>query len=184
MITRRKILASAAASLLATPSIAQQVVRIPREYMPTEIDVNDAMTPGAIYVQTEETWLYFVLRQGRAMRYKIAVGAAGRNFQGLAHVGRKAEWPSWVPTASMIEIEPEVYGPFAGGLPGGHERNPLGARALYLYAEGRDTYFRIHGTPQPWTIGQSFSSGCVRLVNEHVIDLYDRVPVGTAVVTI
>lgn len=184
MMNRRKLIASAAATLLATPSLAQQVVRLPREYMPTEVDVNDAMTPGAIYVQTAETWLYYVLRQGRAMRYKVAVGAEGRNFEGLAHVGRKAEWPSWIPTRSMIEIEPEVYGPYASGLPGGHERNPLGARALYLYDGGRDTYFRIHGTPQPWTIGQSFSSGCVRLVNEHVIDLYDRVPLGTAVITI
>ena len=81
----------------------------------------------------------------------------------------------------MIEIEPEVYGPYAGGLPGGHARNPLGARALYLYQGGRDTFFRIHGTPQPWTMGQAFSSGCVRLINEHVIDLYDRVPLGTPV---
>jgi lipoprotein-anchoring transpeptidase ErfK/SrfK len=184
MITRRKLMASALVSVLATPSIAQPGYQVPRRFMPREIDVNDAMTPGAIYVHTEETWLYLVLRQGRAIRYKVAVGEDGRNFEGLAHVGRKAEWPSWIPTASMIEIEPEVYGPYARGLPGGHERNPLGARALYLYDGGRDTYFRIHGTPQPWTMGQAFSSGCVRLVNEHMIDLYDRVPVGTPVVTI
>ena len=184
MFTRRRIMTTAAATLLSTPAIAQQVVRIPREYMPTEVDVNDLMTVGAIYVQTAETLLYFVLPGGRAMRYKIAVGAAGRTFEGLAYVARKAEWPRWTPTASMIEIEPEVYGPYAGGLPGGHERNPLGARALYLYEGGRDTYFRIHGTPQPWTMGQAFSSGCIRMINEHAIDLYDRVPVGTAVVTI
>ncbi len=116
-----------------------------------------------------------------ARRYKIAVGAAGRNFQGRTPVGRKAEWPAWTPTASMIALEPEVYGPFAGGLPGGHPYNPLGARALYLYQGRRDTLYRIHGTPQPWSIGQSFSSGCIRLVNEHAIDLYDRVELGAAV---
>ena len=109
------------------------------------------------------------------------MGAAGRTFTGQAHVGRKAEWPSWMPTADMIRAEPAVYGPFRGGLPGGHAMNPLGARALYLYQGGRDTMFRIHGTPQPWTMGQSFSSGCIRLVNEHAVDLYDRVEVGALV---
>jgi lipoprotein-anchoring transpeptidase ErfK/SrfK len=184
MISRRNVLTGAAATLLATPAIANTIVKIPAEYMPAEVDVNDAMTPGVVYVHTERTWLYWTLGNGRAIRYKIAVGAPGRTFEGMAVIGRKAEWPRWTPTASMIEIEPEVYGPYASGLPGGHERNPLGARALYMYAGGRDTYFRIHGTPQPWTMGQSFSSGCIRLVNEHMIDLYDRVPVGTVVVTI
>jgi lipoprotein-anchoring transpeptidase ErfK/SrfK len=186
MIDRRKlVLAGLAGAMMPLAARAEapapRIVRIPRSFLPREIDVNPELPAGQIHVDTGDTWLYWTLGDARAIRYKIAVGAPGRNFTGLATVQRKAEWPSWVPTRSMIELEPEVYGPYAGGLPGGHDRNPLGARALYLYQGGRDTYYRIHGTPQPWTMGQSFSSGCVRLINEHMIDLYDRVPVGTPV---
>ncbi len=181
MTTRRRFLAATAASLLATPALAQRVVRIPRDWLPTDIEVNPALDPGVIHVDVEGTWLYLITEPGLGRRYKIAVGAPGRNFQGEAYVARKAEWPSWTPTADMIRAEPEVYGPWAGGLPGGHDYNPLGARALYLYQGNRDTMYRIHGTPQPWTMGQSFSSGCIRLINDHAIDLYDRVPVGTRV---
>ncbi len=181
MITRRNVVLTGAAALLAAPAIAQEVVRFPREWLPTDVAIAPGQEPGVIHVDVAGTWLYLTLGSDRARRYKIAVGAAGRNFSGLARVGRKAEWPSWTPTASMIAIEPEVYGPVAGGLPGGDARNPLGARALYLYQGSRDTMYRIHGTPQPWTIGQSFSSGCIRLINDHAIDLYDRVDVGTAV---
>lgn len=182
MTTRRRFLAAAAASLLAAPAVAQQVVRIPRKWLPSEVEVGPSLPAGMIYVDVEDTWLYLGLGDGMARRYKVAVGAPGRSFQGQAYVARKAEWPSWIPTREMIEIEPHVYGRFSRGLPGGHPSNPLGSRALYLYQGGRDTYFRIHGTPQPWTMGQSFSSGCVRLINEHVEDLYERVPVGTWVV--
>jgi len=96
-------------------------------------------------------------------------------------IRRKVEWPSWTPTQNMIRLEPELYGPYRNGLPGGHPRNPMGARALYLYEGSRDTYYRIHGTPQPWAIGRSYSSGCVRLVNEHVEELYAQVPLETQV---
>ncbi|PHR61131.1 MAG: L,D-transpeptidase [Robiginitomaculum sp.] len=186
MHTRRALLRSAAASLLAAPllsapALAQTTYRIPRAYRPVDLRINPGLEPGKIHVQTAETWLFLTLDDGWARRYKIAVGAAGRNFSGTMRVARKAEWPSWTPTANMIRLEPDVYGPYARGLPGGHERNPLGARALYLHRGGRDTYYRIHGTPQPWTMGRSFSSGCVRLINEHMVDLYDRVPVGTTV---
>lgn len=180
--TRRRFIAAGAATLLAAPALAQQVVRIPRDWLPTEVEVNPAIAPGEIHVDVAGPWLYLISEPGVGRRYKIAVGAPGRNFQGEARVARKAEWPSWIPTAEMIALEPEVYGPFAGGLPGGHAYNPLGARALYLYQGDRDTLYRIHGTPQPWTMGQSFSSGCIRLINDHAIDLYDRVPVGTRVV--
>ncbi len=183
MLTRRRMIAAAAASALAAPALAQQVVRIPRDWLPTDVAIAPGLQPGVIHVDVAGTWLYLTLADGLARRYKTAVGAAGRTFTGQAHVGRKAEWPSWTPTASMIRMEPAVYGPVAGGLPGGHELNPLGARALYLYQGGRDTMFRIHGTPQPWTMGQSFSSGCIRLINDHAIDLYDRVAVGTPVVS-
>ncbi|MBA3911215.1 MAG: hypothetical protein C0524_15420, partial [Rhodobacter sp.] len=93
---------------------------------------------------------------------------------------RKAEWPSWRPTNDMIRRNPERYAQFAGGVPGG-PRNPLGARALYLYKDGIDTYYRIHGTTEPWSIGKSVSNGCIRMLNEHVIQLYEQVPVGTPV---
>ncbi|MCC5975199.1 MAG: L,D-transpeptidase [Rubellimicrobium sp.] len=182
MITRRKFVAATASLALASPAIAQTVVRIPRDFLPTEIEVNADAPAGIIYVQTAETRLILTLGEGRAIRYRVAVGAEGRAFKGMAVVARKAEWPSWRPTRSMIQLEPEVYGPFAAGLPGGHEMNPMGARALYLYQNGRDTLYRIHGTPQPWTMGQAFSSGCIRLINDHMIDLYGRVPVGTTVV--
>ena len=186
MTTRRHALAVLAAGVVLGPrALAAQearVVEIPVEWLPTDIAVNPGLEPGVIHVDTAGTWLYLTLTDGLARRYKTAVGAAGRNFTGEARVGRKAEWPSWTPTANMIRIEPEVYGPVAGGLPGGDPRNPLGARALYLYQGDRDTMYRLHGTPQPWTIGRSFSSGCVRMINEHAIDLYDRVPVGTRVI--
>lgn len=183
MQNRRTFLTALTAATLAAPAVlAQTVFEFPAEWLPADIAINPGLAPGMIHVHIETNWLYLTLTDGYARRYKIAVGAAGRNFQGHARVARKAEWPRWTPTASMIAAEPEIYGPSAGGLPGGHERNPLGARALYLYQGNRDTLYRIHGTPQPWTIGQSFSSGCIRLINEHAIDLYDRCPVGTQVV--
>ena len=104
-------------------------------------------------------------------------------MNGTATIGRKAEWPGWTPTQNMIRREPERYGPWAGGMEGG-PRNPLGARALYLYRDGRDTYYRLHGTNEPWTIGQAVSSGCIRMRNEDVVDLYERVKLGTKVVVI
>jgi lipoprotein-anchoring transpeptidase ErfK/SrfK len=182
MTTRRRFIAAAGASLLATPALARQVVRIPREWLLSDVELNPALDPGVIHVDVAGTWLYLITEPGVGRRYKIAVGAPGWNFQGEARVGRKAERPSWTPTADMIAVEPEVYGPFRNGLPGGHRYNPLGARALYLYRGRRGTMYRIHGTPQPWTMGQSFSPGCIRRINDHAIDLYDRLTVGTRVV--
>lgn len=177
---RRTFVAAAAMSLLAAPAFA--TVRLPRKFLPTEVDVNPDLPAGQVHVIKEDYHLYWTLGNGRAMRYGIALGAEGRNYTGVLTIRRKAEWPSWVPTQNMVNLEPELYGPYRGtGLPGGHPRNPLGARALYLYDGGVDTYYRIHGTPQPETIGNSFSSGCVRLTNEHVAQLYDMVPVGTQV---
>ena len=184
MPTRRQTLLGGGAALvgaLATPALAQTVYRIPHDHMPVELDVNPDLGPGEIHVTTATHSLFWTLGDGRARRYRIAVGAEGRNPYGQFTVARKAEWPSWIPTANMIALEPEVYGPFRAGLPGGHAMNPLGARALYLYQGNRDTFFRIHGTPQPWTMGQSFSSGCVRLINDHIEELYDMVPIGTPV---
>jgi hypothetical protein len=121
-----------------------------------------------------------VMEGGRAMRYAIAVGREGLAFRGGGVIGRKAEWPSWTPTANMIRTQPELYADFAGGLPGGLS-NPLGARAMYLFRNGRDTYFRIHGTIQNASIGHATSAGCIRLFNQDAIDLYNRVTNGTQV---
>jgi lipoprotein-anchoring transpeptidase ErfK/SrfK len=129
--------------------------------------------PGTIVVQTSERYLYLVQGNGRALRYGIGVGREGFQWQGLLKIARKAEWPDWVPPPEMIERQPYLPRFMAGG-PG----NPLGARAMYLGG----TVYRIHGTNRPDTIGTAISSGCFRLVNSDVADLYDRVPVGTKVV--
>ncbi|WP_245544289.1 L,D-transpeptidase [Oceanicola granulosus] len=190
MNRRQMMLSALAAGGLGTASavqgqtLSQSNYRIPRHLMPRQIEVDESFVPGTIYAYNEQRMLYWITEPGRAIRYAIAIGAEGREFRGTAHVARKAEWPSWRPTATMVRLEPAVYGPYRSGLPGGHPRNPLGARALYLYRGGRDTLYRIHGTPQPWTLGRSFSSGCLRLANEHIEDLYDRVPVGTPVVVV
>jgi lipoprotein-anchoring transpeptidase ErfK/SrfK len=136
--------------------------------------------PGSIVVDPYATYLYYVLGNDRAIRYRIGVGAAGRTFVGRATVGRKQEWPTWTPTANMISIEPELYGPWAGGMEPGL-RNPLGARAMYLYRGGRDTMYRIHGTYAPSSIGNSVSAGCIRMFQQDAINLFGRVRIGTRV---
>ena len=133
--------------------------------------------PGTIVVDTFARKLYFVEEGGTAMRYAIAVGREGLSFQGSGYIGRKAEWPRWTPTANMIRTQPEMYAKHAAGLPGGLE-NPLGARAMYLYRNGRDTMFRVHGTVDPASIGHATSAGCIRLFNQDAIDLFNRVEVG------
>jgi len=145
-----------------------------------EVDyaANDA--PGTIVVDTFARRLYYVLDGGRAVRYAIAVGREGLSFRGSGVISRKEQWPSWRPTANMIRTRPDLYAQFAGGLPGGLD-NPLGARALYLYRNGRDTYFRIHGTLENSSIGHATSAGCIRLFNQDAIDLYNRVELGVRV---
>ncbi|MDO9439425.1 MAG: L,D-transpeptidase [Beijerinckiaceae bacterium] len=138
---------------------------------------------GAIVVNTEARFLYLQRENGRAMRYGIGVGKEGLAFSGAGTIQLKREWPRWTPTSTMIAREPERYGPAAGGMEGG-PKNPLGARALYLYRNGVDTLYRIHGTNEDWSIGQSISSGCIRLLNHDIIDLYARVPIGTRVVVL
>ena len=139
---------------------------------------------GTIVVDPEARFASLVQEGGRAIRYGVGVGKnEAFNFRGAATIARKAEWPRWTPTPDMIRREPKRYGPYAGGMAGGIG-NPLGPRALYLYADGRDTYYRLHGTVEPWTIGTMVSSGCVRLLNQDIIDLYRRVPIGTKVVVL
>jgi L,D-transpeptidase catalytic domain len=158
---------------------------VPAEYLydgnrREEVDYAGGEQPGTIVVDTNSRKLYLVMEGGRAMRYPIAVGREGLSFRGAGVIGRKAEWPSWQPTANMIRSRPDLYAAYAGGLPGGLQ-NPLGARALYLYRGGRDSYFRIHGTSDAASIGHATSAGCIRLFNQDAIDLYNRAPSGTFV---
>jgi lipoprotein-anchoring transpeptidase ErfK/SrfK len=151
--------------------------------MRQEVSWSGKEKPGSIVVNVPQRRLYLVLAGGRALRYGVGVGRAeGLNFRGSAVIGRKEKWPHWTPTANMIAAMPR-YRPYAGGLNGGPE-NPLGPRALYLYRDGHDTYFRLHGTTEPETIGTAVSSGCIRLFNQDIIDLYNRVPLGTHVTVV
>ena len=139
--------------------------------------------PGSIVVNVPQRRLYLVQEGGRALRYGVGVGRKeGVNFRGQAVIGRKEKWPHWTPTTNMMAAMP-VYRHYASGLDGGPD-NPLGPRALYLYRDGHDTFFRLHGTTEPETIGTAVSSGCIRLFNQDIIDLYDRVPVGTHVTVV
>lgn len=171
-------------SAFAAPGVLradpQQPFVLAEEFQPREVAVREQYAPGQILVFPGLFYLYHVFAPERAMRYGVGVGKAGLEFKGSATIDRKAEWPSWRPTDDMIRRDPGRYAKFAGGVPGG-PGNPLGARALYLYRDGRDTYYRIHGTTEPSSIGKSVSNGCIRMLNEHVIDLYERVPLGTPV---
>jgi lipoprotein-anchoring transpeptidase ErfK/SrfK len=139
--------------------------------------------PGTIIVDPGAKFLYYVLPDSKAIRYAIAVGEEGRGFSGRATVPVKREWPYWTPTRNMINRDPEQYGPYAAGMEGGLA-NPLGARALYLYRGGRDTMYRIHGTNDVYSIGNSTSAGCIRLYNQDSLDLYDRVEPGSPVLVL
>lgn len=138
---------------------------------------------GTIVIDTANHFLYLVEGLGSARRYGIAVGKDGLQYKGQVKVGDKQEWPRWIPTKEMQEREPKKYGQYKDGMPGGGE-NPLGARAIYLYEGKKDTHLRIHGTIAPQSIGTNSSNGCFRMVNDHVIDLYRRVKVGTNVVVL
>lgn len=146
----------------------------------TDVAYAAADAPGTIVVDPFARFLYLVQPGNRAVRYGIAVGREGYGFSGDAAIHRKEAWPRWTPTANMVRKDPEVYGPYAGGMAGGID-NPLGARALYLYRGGRDTYYRIHGTNNASTIGRATSAGCIRLYNQDAINLFDQVDLGTYV---
>ena len=159
------------------PLKAMPLDKIKPELRRQEVAYVTPHAAGTVVVDTPERRLYYVLGNGRAMRYGIGVGRQGYSLAGSAYIGRKAEWPTWTPTPNMIRRDPKKNLKYAGGVPGGLN-NPLGARAIYLYQGGNDTMFRIHGTNQPWSIGQAMSSGCVRMLNHDVIDLYERVKTG------
>jgi lipoprotein-anchoring transpeptidase ErfK/SrfK len=140
-----------------------------------------AEAPGTIVVETSEHALYLVLARGKALRYRVAVGREGFSWTGTARIGRRAEWPDWHPPKEMV-ARAAASGEFVPYRLYGGRLNPLGARALYLYQGSRDTLYRIHGTNEPRSIGRDVSSGCIRMLNEDVIDLYDRVPLGAKVI--
>ena len=151
--------------------------------MRTEVVWKGKEKPGSIVVNVPERRLYLIEPGGKALRYAVGVGRTeGTNFRGQAVIGRKEKWPHWTPTSNMMAAIP-LYRHYAGGMDGGPD-NPLGPRALYLYRDGHDTFFRLHGTTEPETIGQAVSSGCIRLFNQDIIDLYNRVPVGTHVTVV
>jgi lipoprotein-anchoring transpeptidase ErfK/SrfK len=163
--------------LLAHPPYAQ--ASVPEAFQRHIVDYQRREAPGTILVDTDARYLYYVLPQGKAIRYGVAVGEEAMAWSGVATIGKMSEWPDWIPTP---EIQ-ERLGPYPSRVAGG-PRNPLGARALYLYEGGKDTLYRIHGTNQPEYIGQAISSGCIRMTNEDVIDLYDRVKQGATVVVL
>jgi lipoprotein-anchoring transpeptidase ErfK/SrfK len=163
--------------LLANAPYTQ--ANIPEQYRRHIIDYPHNERPGSILVDTDSRYLYYVLPEGKAIRYGVAVGEEAMAFSGVATVGRMAEWPDWIPTP---EIQARL-GPYPPRISGG-PANPLGARALYLYQGNKDTLYRIHGTNQPEYIGQAISSGCIRMTNEDVIDLFDRVKQGATVVVL
>lgn len=137
--------------------------------------------PGTIIVKTSERALYQVMPDGKAMRYLVAVGKEGFGWSGVARVGMKRKNPAWTPPAEMIKRTPK-YAKWKNGMPGGIPENPLGARALYLFDGGGDTMYRIHGTNAPSSIGTAASSGCIRMLNKEVVELYNNTPVGTKVI--
>ncbi len=186
-LSRRTFLASGliTATSLVAPALAAPMPEgwtMPEEYLPRLVRLGNDFAPFEIHVDPASFSLYYTLPNGEAIRYVIGIGRGDLYEAGDFTIGAKKEWPSWTPTPEMIARSPESYARYADGMPGG-PTNPLGARALYLFDEGiGDTFLRIHGTPEPWTIASAVSNGCVRLANEHVADLYERVALGTRAV--
>lgn len=160
----------------------RQYGRAPEELQRQIVTFRTAEEPGTIVIDADRHFLYFVLPDFKAVRYGIGVGREGFGWAGIVRVGRKAEWPTWTPPKEMIARDPRLE-KYAGGMPGGIE-NPLGARALYLFERDRDSLYRIHGTNEPWSIGLDVSSGCIRMINDDVVDLHGRVEIGAKVIVL
>lgn len=153
--------------------------RIKKQFRRQMVEFDGPEEPGTLVVDPDNRFLYHVLAYGSAMRYGVGVGRAGFAWEGHAQIGMKRRWPRWVPPREMVERDPRAR-EWVNGQPGGPD-NPLGARALYLYAGGQDTMYRIHGTNQPESIGKAMSSGCIRMLNQDIAELFDQVIVGTPV---
>jgi lipoprotein-anchoring transpeptidase ErfK/SrfK len=175
-------LSKPAVSKVHFPINTSDVNRVPSLYKRRIVSYIGNYEPGAIVVDTHRKFLYLVQAGGKALRYGIGVGKQGFSWSGDATIKRKAKWPRWTPPAEMVERDP-LAAEWADGMPGGPD-NPLGARALYLFQGNVDTLYRIHGTAIPASIGKAVSSGCIRLLNADVVDLYERVPTGTRVVVL
>jgi lipoprotein-anchoring transpeptidase ErfK/SrfK len=152
--------------------------QVRRQRIPNQVGIE----PGSILVDTKAHYAYLGLAPDEVVRYGVGVGKAGFEWSGEAKIGRRAEWPVWTPPPEMIERKPELV-KYQTGMPGGPD-NPLGARSLYLFADGRDTLYRLHGTPEWDSIGKSMSSGCIRFLNHDIIDLYQRAQIGAKVVVV
>ena len=181
MLKRRDFIATGIAA--AAVPVSAHAFELNPKFAPQDVEISKQYTPGQMLVLPRAHFLYLITEPGVARRYGVGVGKAGLEFTGTAKIGAKKKWPTWRPTDEMIEREPHLYTDFIDNdyvQPGG-PGNPLGARALYLFQNGRDTYFRIHGTTAPRSIGRSVSNGCIRMINAHVEDLYERVALGTVV---
>lgn len=159
------------------PLPAIDISKVPERYWRQQVPYPTAERPGTIIVDIDDFYLYLVQEGGMAMRYGVGLGRAGFEWSGRGTVAYKRKWPKWTPPDEMIERQPELekWSVRNGGMPPGLQ-NPLGARALYIFQDGVDTLYRIHGSPEYWTIGKAVSSGCVRMLQQDVIDLYERVP--------
>ena len=170
------------------PVPAFDYARLNRVYLRQEVDFPTREAPGTIVVDPKSRFLYHVGPNGRAIRYGVGVGKEGFGWSGTADIRSKQEWPDWYPPPEMIQRRPDIKPQLSKlrsgvGVAGG-ARNPLGARAMYLWQGNKDTLFRIHGTVEPETIGTSVSSGCIRMINQDAMDLYARTAVGTKVVVL
>lgn len=155
---------------------------LPPEFLPKAVTISESLAPNEIHVFPDDYALYWTMPDNIAIRYVVGIGRPGLYHAGEFYIGAKKEWPSWTPTPGMLRRQPELYSRWKDGMPGGLN-NPLGSRALYLFQPGRgDTFLRIHGTNDPSTLARRVSNGCARLINDQIIDLYDRVPMDTRVV--
>jgi lipoprotein-anchoring transpeptidase ErfK/SrfK len=191
VFSRRALLTGVSALAVAgcaTTSAPQQSREVDPAYRRKVVTYDMREAPGTIVVDPSNHFLYAVQGAGQALRYGVGVGGEGFGWSGLATVHSKQEWPDWYPPKEMLERRPDLQEAVKElqsglGVPGGPE-NPLGARAMYLWQGTKDTLYRIHGTNEPWTIGQNVSAGCIRMTNEDIVDLYDRTAVGTKVVVL
>ncbi|MDD9908722.1 MAG: L,D-transpeptidase [Ahrensia sp.] len=159
--------------------------KVPERFLRRQVDFDTRHRPGTLIVNTRNFYLHLVQKGDKAMRYGVGLGRAGFEWSGTGVIQWKQKWPKWTPPEEMIQRQPELrkWSADNGGQPPGL-KNPLGARALYIFENGKDTLYRLHGTPEYWTIGKAVSSGCVRLMNQDIIDLYARVPSGSKLIVI
>lgn len=167
------------------PIPAVDLKKVPEKFWRRQVDYVGPHPVGTVVVNTNTFYLHLVQEGGKAMRYGVGLGRQGFEWSGEGRIQWKQTWPKWTPPAEMIARQPELeqWSADNGGMPPGLD-NPLGARALYIFQNGEDTLYRIHGSPEYWTIGKAVSSGCVRLMNQDIIDLYNRVPSGSRLIVV